>query len=223
MKTALIFWGGWDGHQPDACAAIIANWLAQDGFQPTVAEGTAVLAERSLAGFSLIVPIVTMSKIEKAEADALCRAVEGGVGLAGFHGGLGDSFRDCVDYQFMVGGQWVAHPGNIIDYRVNVTRPDDPVMKGIGDFDYRSEQYYMHTDPSNEVLATTTFTGDHASWIKGVVMPVVWKRRHGAGRVFYSSLGHQAAELSHPQMATILRRGMLWAAGQDSVGPSSQD
>jgi type 1 glutamine amidotransferase len=125
---------------------------------------------------------------------------------------MGDAFRECVEYQFMVGGQWVAHPGNIIDYRVDITRPDDAIMQGVSSFDYRSEQYYMHVDPSNEVLATTTFSGAHAWWIDGVVMPVVWKRRHGNGRVFYSSLGHQAEEFDVPEMATILRRGMNWAA-----------
>ena len=83
---------------------------------------------------------------------------------------------------------------------------------GLSDFDYRSEQYYMHVDPSNEVLATTTFSGDHAEWIAGVVMPVAWKRRHGLGRVFYSSLGHVSAEFQVPQMRTIFERGMLWAA-----------
>jgi type 1 glutamine amidotransferase len=134
------------------------------------------------------------------------------VGLAGYHGGMGDAFRDAVDYQFMVGGQWVAHPGNIIDYRVDITRSDDPVMAGIDSFAYHSEQYYMHVDPSNEVLATTTFNGDHAYWINGVTMPVVWKRKHGEGRVFYSSLGHVSSEFKVPQMNTILRRGMNWAA-----------
>lgn len=142
----------------------------------------------------------------------ISQAVREGVGLAGYHGGMGDAFREAVEYQFMCGGQWVAHPGNIIDYRVKVTRPDDPIMQGIQDFDYHSEQYYMHVDPSNEVLATTTFFGEHAPWIEGVVMPVVWKRRHGQGCVFYSSLGHVAKELEVPEMRTILRRGMLWAA-----------
>src|ERR671933_775600 len=100
----------------------------------------------------------------------------------------------------MWGGGGGGRPGGIIDYRVNITRRDDPVMAGIDDFDYRSEQYYMHVDPANEVLATTTFSGEHASWIEGVVMPVVWKRRHGQGRVFYSSLGHVAKEFEVPQM-----------------------
>ena len=153
-----------------------------------------------------------MSKIEKEEVENLTAAVRGGVGLAGYHGCMCDAFRDSVDYQFMCGGQWVAHPGNVIDYRVDVTKPDDPIMQGISSFPYRSEQYYMHVDPSNEVLATTTFSGEHAPWTKGVEMPVVWKRRHGQGRVFYSSLGHVTAEFGVPEMKTILERGMLWAA-----------
>ncbi|RUY38312.1 ThuA domain-containing protein, partial [Mesorhizobium sp. M7A.F.Ca.CA.002.07.1.1] len=130
----------------------------------------------------------------------------------GFHGTMGDSFRNEPDYQFMTGGQWVAHPGNIIDYTVAITRPDDPITKGISDFAYRSEQYYMHVDPSNEVLATTTFTDAHFPGIGGVVMPVVWKRRYGAGKVFYSSLGHTADEFAVPEMALIVERGLLWAA-----------
>jgi type 1 glutamine amidotransferase len=212
MREALIVWGGWSGHEPESCAAIIAGWLEEDGFKVYVENSTEAFADPGLSEMSLIVPIYTMSKIEKEELTNLTAAVRGGVGLAGYHGGMCDAFREAVEYQFMCGGQWVAHPGNIIDYRVNITRPDDPVMEGVGDFDYRSEQYYMHVDPANEVLATTTFSGEHAYWTKGVVMPVAWKRRHGEGRVFYSSLGHVAKEFEVPEMRTILRRGMLWAA-----------
>jgi type 1 glutamine amidotransferase len=212
MRKALIVWGGWSGHEPERCAGIVAGMLEEEGFQVCVENTTAAFAAPGLALMSLVVPIVTMSKIEKEELGNLTKAVRGGVGLAGFHGGMCDAFRDAVEYQFMCGGQWVAHPGNIIDYRVNILRRDDAVMEGIEDFGYRSEQYYMHVDPSNEVLATTTFSGEHAPWINGVVMPVVWKRRHGEGRVFYSALGHVASEFEVPQMRTVLRRGMLWAA-----------
>ena len=213
MREALIVWGGWSGHEPEQCAAVISEMLEAEGFKTYVENATEAFADPGIAEMSLIVPIVTMSKIEKEEVDNLTRAVRGGVGLAGYHGGMGDAFRDSVDYQFMVGGQWVAHPGNIIDYEVEVTRSEDPIMAGLpARFPYRSEQYYMHVDPSNEVLATTRFSGDHADWIDGVVMPVAWKRRHGAGRVFYSSLGHVASEFAVPEMRSILRRGMLWAA-----------
>jgi type 1 glutamine amidotransferase len=212
MRKAMIVWGGWMGHEPDQGAKIVSDMLTGHGFKVHIETSTKAFADPSIADLSLIVPIITMARIEKDELANLTHAVREGVGLAGFHGGMCDAFREAVDYQFMTGGQWVAHPGNVIDFRVHITKPDDPVMEGIGDFDYRSEQYYMHVDPSNEVLATTTFTGEHAPWIEGVVMPAVWKRRHGLGRVFYSALGHVAKEFEVPQMRTLLERGMLWAA-----------
>jgi len=215
MREALIVWGGWSGHEPELCAKIIEDMLEGDGFKVHVEATTEAFADPSISELSLIVPIITMSKIEKEEVQNLTKAVAGGVGLAGFHGGMCDAFRDSVEYQFMCGGQWVAHPGNVIDYRVDIVRPEDPICRGIRSFAYRSEQYYMHVDPTNEVLATTTFSGEHIPWIEGVVMPVAWKRRYGVGRVFYSSLGHVAKEFEVPEMRTIFHRGMLWAAHQD--------
>ena len=215
MKNALIVWGGWEGHTPEAAASVVADMLRTDGFEVQVSDSTTAFADPGIHVLSLIVPIITQSTAEADELANLIAAVESGVGLGGFHGGMADSFRDAVDYQFMVGGQWVAHPGNIIDYRININGGSgeaDPITDGIEDFDYQSEQYYMHVDPANEVLATTTFSGDHAPWTKGVVMPVVWKRRHGAGRVFYSALGHTADEFAIPEMKEMLRRGLNWAA-----------
>lgn len=212
MREAMIVWGGWEGHDPEECAAIYRRWLHEDGFSVRMETDTAAFADPSIHDLSLIVPICTRSRIGDEEVANLTRAVENGVGLAGHHGGMSDAFRESVEYQFMVGGQWVAHPGNIIDYEVNVKRPDDPIMQGIKDFAYTSEQYYMHMDPAVEVLATTTFSGAHCPWIEGVVMPVVWKHRYGRGRVFHSTLGHRVSEFEVPEMATILRRGINWAA-----------
>ena len=131
MREALIVWGGWSGHEPEQCAAIIAEMLEEEGFKVRVENSTEAFADPAIADMSLIVPIYTMSKIEKEEvAQSHRRRCEGGVGLAGYHGGMCDAFREAVEYQFMCGGQWVAHPGNIIDYRVNITRPDDPIMAG---------------------------------------------------------------------------------------------
>ncbi len=211
-RTALIVWGGWDGHTPEQSAHVVGDMLKGNGFAVDIEPTTEAFADEKLGDYSLIVPAITMSRIEKEELTNLLAAVRAGTGLAGFHGLMCDSFRNEPDYQFMTGGQWVAHPGNIIDYTVNVTKPDDPVMQGVGDFPYRSEQYYMHFDPSVEVLATTTFSGEYFDEIEGVVMPVVWKRRFGKGRVFYSSLGHVADEFNVPQMRTIFERGALWAA-----------
>jgi type 1 glutamine amidotransferase len=217
MKKALIVWGGWDGHEPQQVAEIFGEQLTGLGFEVELADSLDVYTDaEKLAAADLIVPEVTMSEITKEQLDGLLAAVRGGTGLAGVHGGMCDSFRTQTEYQFMCGGQWVSHPGGIIRYTVNVTDAADPVMDGITDFEIESEQYYMHTDPSNQVLATTTFSGAHGGvdWIAGCVMPVVWKRRYGQGRVFYSSLGHVAKDFDVPEALTIITRGMQWAAGQ---------
>jgi uncharacterized protein len=213
MKSALLCWGGWEGHQPKQVAELFSACLRDRGYSVEVSDTLdAYLDAEKLGKLSLIVPIWTMSTITNEQEKGLLSAVESGVGIAGWHGTMGDSFRNNTNYQFMVGGQWVAHPGNIIDYKVNIINHTDPITAGIQDFAMKSEQYYMHVDPANEVLANTTFTGDHASWINGVVMPVVWKKMYGKGRVFYCSLGHVAKDFDVPEAREIVLRGMDWAS-----------
>ena len=208
-----MVWGGWDGHEPKQCVDIFAPWLEKQGYSVEVSDTLdSFIHLEKLKKLDLIIPVWTQGEITREQEKGLLEAVKSGVGIAGWHGGMGDSFRWCVEYQFMVGGQWVAHPGNIIDYRVNIIDHDDPITKGLEDFDMHSEQYYMHVDPKVEVLATTTFGGEHAPWIEGTVMPVVWKTQYGLGRVFYTSLGHVAKDFDVPQAKTIVQRGMLWAS-----------
>jgi type 1 glutamine amidotransferase len=168
-----------------------------------------------MAGYDLISQTVTMSRITPEQIKGLLAAVENGAGFGGWHGGMADSFRESVEYQFMIGGQWVAHPGNIIDYTVQISDQDDPITAGLEDFKMHSEQYYLHVDPSNKVLATTTFDATYHEWIDGVIMPVVWKRRWGKGRIFYCSLGHVVADFEVPEAREIVRRGLIWAGKGD--------
>ena len=216
MANVFITWGGWNGHEPEQTAAICADALRAEGHDVTVSDDLAPLAnEGFMAEQDLVVPVWTMSTIAREQEAGLLKAVRNGTGCAGWHGGMGDSFRNNVEYQFMVGGQFICHPGGIIDYRVNITS-DDPIVAGMEDFAMKSEQYFMHVDPSNEVLATTTFSGEHwgVDWVKDVTMPVAWKKRYGEGRVFYSSLGHVASDFDVPEAKEIMRRGCLWAMRQ---------
>jgi len=204
---ALIVYGGWEGHQPGPVSQILATALKQNGLGVEMSQTLDSLADLPvLQKLNLIVPLWTMGTIGGEQIKGLCKAVKSGVGIAGVHGGMGDAFRTETEYQFMVGGQWVAHPGGIVDYRVHIVDHADPVTAGLEHFNMHSEQYYMHVDPSNHVLATTTFE------CNGCTMPVVWKRMYGRGRVFYSSLGHVAKDFDTPEVLTIITRGMLWAA-----------
>jgi hypothetical protein len=212
MKRAMVTWGGWHGHEPQQCAEIFVGVLQEEGYAVELYDTLDIyLDAEKMASYDLITPVWTMSTITREQEQGLLQTIKAGTGLAGWHGGMADSFRQNTEYQWMVGGQWVAHPGNIIDYTVNIINHDDPITAGLNDFAMHSEQYYMHIDPSNEVLATTTFNGDYAPWIAGTVMPVVWKRMYGAGKVFYSSLGHVARDFNVPEAKEIVRRGMRWA------------
>lgn len=212
-KKVLFVWGGWEGHEPEKCRDIFVPWLQSEGADVVVSDTLDSYKDAELMkSLDFIVQIWTMGEIDKEQSKGLLEAVKGGIGIAGWHGGLGDSFRQNTEYQFMVGGQWVAHPGKVIDYTVNITDLNDNVTKGISDFDMNSEQYYMHVDPNVKVMATTTFTGDHAHWIDGAVVPVVWKKMYGKGRIFYSSLGHVAADFDVPEALEIMQRGIIWAS-----------
>ena len=212
-KKVLFIWGGWKGHEPEQSVNLFVPWLRSEGAEVTVSDTLdTYLDEKLMASLDLIVQIWTMDEISKEQEAMLLKTVKNGTGLAGWHGGTGDSFRNNVEYQFMVGGQWVAHPGGVIDYKVNIIDRKDPVTKGLNDFKMHSEQYYMHVDPNLKVLATTTFNGDHAEWINGCVMPVAWKKYYAKGRVFYSSLGHVMADFDVPEALEIEKRGIRWAA-----------
>lgn len=214
MKTALVVWGGWEGHEPQKCAELFTAQLTTRGFAVTSVNTLAAFDDaEALKRYDLIVPLWTMGTLAAAQEKNIEAAVLAGTGLGGFHGGMGDAFRGSITYQWMVGGQFVAHPDNIKEYTINIVQRTDPIVAGIDDFAVKTEQYHMLVDPRNEVLATTIARSTSAPWTNGVVLPVVWKKVHGAGRIFYSALGHHCADfLAVPQQLEITLRGLAWAA-----------
>jgi uncharacterized protein len=216
MKSALIVRGGWDGHEPKLVSELFASLLGKNGFEVEISEtlDSFIDVER-LSKLDLIVPVWTMDKISEAQLKGVLGAVAGGTGIAGCHGGMCDAFRECCDWQFMTGGQWVAHPGNDgVEYGVRIVKGSSPIVAGLEDFTVKSEQYYLHVDPAVKVLATTDFPlvpGPHSP--NGPVsMPVAWTKRWGEGKVFYSSLGHHADVFDVEGARVMMERGLVWAA-----------
>ncbi len=190
------------------------NGLRKKSALVSVSDSLGVYANKKLMdSIDLIIQYWTMGEISEEQSKGLLSAIKNGTGLVGCHGGIGDSFRNNTEYQYMVGGQWVTHPGGKINYSVQISDKEDPVTKGVSDFEIgNTEQYYMHIDPNVKVLAITTFSGENDNWIKGAVMPVVWKKYHDKGRVFYLSIGHNPEDFDHPAVWTMLTRGIDWAS-----------
>ena len=214
-KKILMVYGGWNGHQPAVFVAKVSKWLEAAGAQITLSDSLGVYTNKKIMDATdLIIQYWTMGEITKEQFRGLENAIKRGVGLAGCHGGLGDSFRNNPEYQYMIGGQWVEHPGGKIDYTVTILDTDDPISSGIKDFEIQdTEQYYMHIDPNTKVLATTRFTDSVHSWIKDRVMPVAWKTYYGTGRVFYLSIGHDPKDFNTLEAKQLLFRGIRWASG----------
>ena len=213
---ALIVWGGWDGHQPKQVADVLERALKADGFEVEVSDTLDAFKDaKKLLDLSLIVPHWTMGKITAEQLKPVLEAVQSGVGMAGCHGGMCDAFRDNTDWQFLTGGQWVAHPGNDgVKYTVRITDKAHPITAGVEDFEVASEQYYMHVDPAVKVLATTRFPVADGPHVPSgpVEMPVLWTKMYGQGRIFYDALGHTAKVVESEPNLTIIRRGFKWAA-----------
>jgi type 1 glutamine amidotransferase len=215
-RKILFTYGGWDGHQPEKFKDYMVPWLKSEGAEVLVYSTLEPYADKKIMdSIDLVIQLFTMSQLTKEQEKGLLEAVEkNGTGMAGWHGGMGDAFRNNPDYQYMTGGQFVIHPGGVIDYEVKIVNKKDEVTKGLKGFAMHSEQYYMHIDPNVKVLATTTFSGKHNSWIEGCVVPVTWKKMHGKGRVFYTSVGHNLDHITTvPDAIEMLKRGIRWASG----------
>lgn len=215
--TALMIHGGWEGHSPLESADIMVPALEEGGFKVSVESSLEVYADEDfISQFSVIVQNWTMGEILPDELRGLVSAVKRGTGLAGWHGGIIDSFRMATDYLQMVGAQFAAHPHDIVDYEVKIKpeQRDNPIIGGMSDFAVHSEQYWILADPLSEVLATTTIPvreGD--PWHAPVESPVLWTRRWGEGRVFVNAIGHTLGDLVVPEFQQLTVRGVRWAAG----------
>ncbi|GAA1289322.1 ThuA domain-containing protein [Pseudonocardia aurantiaca] len=227
-KVALVVRGGWPGHQPTEATELFVPYLRESGFDVRVHESTAVYADAdAMAGADLVVQCNTMNTIERAEVEGLRTAVAAGTGLAGWHGGIVDSYRNSADYLQLTGGQFAHHPGkhvserrgehadNFLPHRIDPhpAAADHPIMRGIAAFEVVTEQYWVLTDDLNDVLATTTLEArSWDPWHRSVTCPAVWTRRWGAGRVFVTTIGHEVGVLKDENVRTIIERGLLWAS-----------
>ena len=209
-KRAMVFYGGWPGHYPKIICDYSLEHFLKD-FEVDVFDNLDILTSVRLLDYDVIIPIWTVEKLTVNQEAAIITAVEHGVGLATWHG-TADAFNDNHLFKFMLGGQFICHPGDFVEYSVDISDKDHTITEGLGAFKVVSEQYFVHVDPNNHVLATTTFKGQRYPWLAGQSCPAAWTRMWGKGRVFYQSVGHTVNELAIPEVYEMTKRGIAWAA-----------
>jgi len=227
-KQALVVRGGWDGHQPIDATDLFIPHLREHDYDVRVEDSTKVYADgQYMAGVDLIMQCMTMSRIEREELAGLEAAVRAGTGLAGWHGGIADSFRNSSDYLHLIGGQFACHPGkhpderigeqsdNYVPYLIEMlpAAAEHPITAGIRDFQLTTEQYWVLCDSYIDVLATTTQqVRPWDPWTRPVFSPAIWTRQWGQGRIFVTTAGHRVEILQDTNVKSIVERGLLWAS-----------
>jgi hypothetical protein len=220
-KNIIYVYGGWEGHKPRESVDLMVPKLRAEGANVKIFDTLSVYSDQKIMNETdLIIQIWTTGKITKKQFEGLEKAIMNGTGFAGWHGGLGDAFRDNLKYQFIVGGQFLFHPGGHIDHSIKIIDKSDPITQGLKDFNLKkTEQYYMLVDPNIKVLAISEFDREKyekpkkkENKITGSTMPVVWKKNYGKGRIFYSSIGHHLTEFEVPEVMTMQMRGFRWAS-----------
>lgn len=217
MTNVLYLYGGWPGHYPYQIADWTRELLAELDYEVEETQDIFRL-DGDLSGYDLIIlgwnNALTTEDLSDAQEDNLLRAVENGTGIAAWHGAAA-AFRASLKYHFLLGGDFIEHPAGEAypqPYTVRITDNAHPVTDGVSDFEIASEQYYMHVNPNNHVLAETTFTGEHLPWLEGHRSPVAWVREWGRGRVFYHSVGHDPSNLADPDVRRLTKQGLVYAA-----------
>ena len=144
--------------------------------------------------------------------------------------------RDAKTFMETLGSQFVAHPA-IEPYRVEVTQPDHPLVRGIEPFDADDELYLSDLHPPLDVLLHTRWAGEtklfaEKDWTRDEPRPVMYLKKVGEGEVLYLTLGHargrydmrplmdeyhqvERGSWKVPAFHELLRRGIRWAARLD--------
>lgn len=217
-KRAMVIVNGDDIHHDLISAASVFQQLGVE----------AGLATRRAAGTSRFVD----ARPETAEADvylfytagglfrtdqqeALLAAVSAGKGHVAVHGanimGWQDGGLDPADAPLfsLLGNRYLSHgPGHHEGRQTIRIVGDHPVTRGVTDFELFDEYYeFEFADDDVQVLAERTRDD-------GVVIPVMYAREVGRGRVIYLALGHDMRAWGEPPFRQLVRQAMLWAAGE---------
>lgn len=188
-------------------------------FDVRVVEDPAFLESPALANYDVV--LLNFADYQRPNPGAnartnLAQVVEAGKGLVVLHFASG-AWDEDADYVKVAGRVWKegtsGHDARG-PFRVEVMKIDNPIVKGIEPYDTDDELYYsLVGDQPVEVLATAK------SKLTGKDEPMVFTFPLGKGRVFHTTLGHDAKAIQIPGSAEILRRGCAWAAGQEPVAP----
>jgi type 1 glutamine amidotransferase len=212
-----------------AARASVEAIAARNGWAVFATENAAVFDDALLAHFDVVFGNnITGDNWTEAQKQAFVRWVEGGGGFVGVHGAAGTRYRywDWYTDTLLGGGRFIGHPTfpQFREARVVVEDRDHPLMAHFPEsFEHVDEWYSFEASPraaGSHVLATLDERSyDPDEWAMGEDHPIIWIACPGAGRSFYSALGHRADTYALPDHAKMLEAAIRWAADRQASCP----
>jgi uncharacterized protein len=191
---------------------ILVDLGQKNGFDVLCSQDPDVF-DRDLAAYDAIAFFTSGNAISEAGKKNLLDAIHAGKGFVGIHAAT-DTFRsaDVGPYIAMLGGEFLAH-GEQQSATMKVVDPSFPGIDRLGDgFSMTDEWYAFHKfAPNLHVILLQQTTDMHGVQYQRPPYPATWARIHGAGRVFYTSMGHREDVWTNPTFQQVLLGGLAWA------------
>ncbi|TLS39692.1 ThuA domain-containing protein [Streptomyces montanus] len=197
---------------PDGIAAVRALGTAH-GFEVHATEDPD-LFDAPLDPYAAVLFLSTSGDVlTPAGREHLAAYVEAGGGFVGVHAAA------CTEYGWpyygeLLGARFARHP----DYqpgKLLVEDHDHPATRLLPvAWEFTDEWYDFRSNPRGSVRVLAS--ADESSYDGGGMgddHPLVWSREQGAGKVFYTALGHASEAYEDPDFRAHLLGGIMWAAG----------
>ncbi|MEV5438790.1 ThuA domain-containing protein [Streptomyces sp. NPDC052682] len=212
MAPRLLVYSRTTAYRHDSIPAGIAALRALGGFEVDATEDPAVL-EHPLDAYAAVVFLSTSGEVLTPRGrERLAAYVDAGGGFAGVHAAACTEY-DWPYYGRMLGTWFARHPEHQPG-RAVVEDHDHPATRHLPAVWHVTDEWYdFRTNPRAAVHVLVR--ADESSYEGGGMgddHPVVWCRRQGAGRVFYTALGHAPEAYHDPHFRAHLRGGIGWAA-----------
>jgi len=206
-------------HDVIPLSGTILTQLGKDSgaFEVVVTEDISEISTGNLERYAAVM-FFTSGEIPmgRAQKAMLLDFVRSGGGFLGVHSAT-DTFYAWPDYLDLIGGYFNGHPWHQ-PATIEVADPADPLVAFLGpslqlndeiyqisDFDYRRSHVLLRLDASTVDLGAAGVQHRFYGW------PLAWTRSFGAGRVFYSALGHEPAVWQDPRYQRVLMNAILWS------------
>jgi uncharacterized protein len=215
---AMVVVNGDDIHHDLITASLVFQQLGTEaGFATRRAAGTGRFADPrpETAESDVYLLYLSGGQFHTGQQQALADAVALGKGLVAIHcsnvmgwqdGGLDPAYRPFFE---LLGNRYLSHgPGHHEGRHTIEIVTGHPVTDGVSDFELFDEYYEFELADDKVTVLAQRQRAD------GVVIPVMYVRESGAGRVVYLALGHDMRAWGEPPFRQLVRQALTWAAPQ---------